>query len=90
MWNAPRPQTLRWVKRGLIVVVLMTFLRLWVGPADLDRRAQAQIPDSGMQRKLMLEELRRTNQLLMEIKQILASGTFNVRVEGADNKGADN
>ena len=48
--------------------------------------ASAQIPDSGMQRKLLLEETRRTNQLLTELIQTIKTGTFKVRIEGTDNK----
>ena len=68
------------------VFVLLTCLRVWVGPMPLLQRAQAQIPDSGMQRKLLLEETKRTNRLLSDIKHIIETTTFNVRIEGADNQ----
>ena len=38
----------------------------------------------------MVDEIRRTNQLLEEIKQILSSDTLNVRIQGADNASTDN
>lgn len=48
-------------------------------------QAYGQIPDAGLQRKLILEEAVRTNQLLAEIKIMLAERTLNVRIQGADN-----
>lgn len=66
--------------------VLATCLWVWVGPGTILEPARAQIPDSGMQRKLLLEEARQTNLLLTEIKQLLKDHTFNVRIEGADNQ----
>lgn len=66
--------------------VLLTCLRVWVGPFPILREARAQIPDSGLQRKLLLEEAQRTNQLLSDIKRILESGDLNVRIKGADNE----
>ena len=76
----------RWLRAALGILVLGTCLRVWLGPTTVISPAQAQIPDSGMQRKLLLEETRRTNQLLKEIKQLLEKHTFNVRVDGADNQ----
>lgn len=70
----------------LPVLVLLTCLRVWLGPFPIIETAQAQIPDAGLQRKILVEEVRKTNQLLTEIKQLLTSHTFNVRMEGADNK----
>ena len=70
----------------IAVVVLATCLRVWFGPLPFVETAQAQIPDSGLQRKLLLEEAKQSTQLLRDIKQILTSHTFNVRMEGADNQ----
>ena len=69
--------------------VLLTCIRVWVGPVPAAQPACAQIPDAGSQRRLALDEARRTNLLLSEIKQVLSTHTFNVRIEGADNTGAD-
>jgi len=63
----------------------LTCLRVWSGPITFLERAEAQIPDSGLQRKQQLDEIRHTNELLSEIKQILLTRTFNVVVQGADN-----
>ena len=78
-------------KRRLLTALLgvfavLTCLRVWTAPATLGGPALAQIPDSGAQRKLLLEEARETNRLLADIKQLLESHTFNVRVRGADNQ----
>ncbi|MBN4058910.1 hypothetical protein JYU10_00405 [bacterium AH-315-J04] len=50
----------------------------------------AQVPDSGKQRILLIEQATRTNQLLAEIKQILAKDTLKVQWEGADKPSTDN
>jgi hypothetical protein len=70
----------------LAVLVLAICVRVALGPISNLNQAQAQIPDSGLQRKQLLDEAKRTNQLLTEIKQLLTSHTFNVRVQGADNQ----
>lgn len=69
-----------------LIVVLATCFRVWVGPFPLTSQAQAQLPDSALQRIQLLKESRRTNQILGEIKQLLQSHTLNVRVVGADKK----
>jgi len=74
----------------LSAFILASCLRAWFGPVTIVDSAQAQIPDSAMQRKRLLDEARRTNQLLSEISQILTSGTLNVRLTTADKPGADN
>lgn len=79
-------QKRRLLHGGISLFVLLTCIRVWVGPQAILEQAQAQIPDSGMQRKLLLEEARQTNQLLSEIKQLLKTHTFNVRIQGADNQ----
>ena len=76
----------RFLTNVLTILVVLTCLRVWVWPIPELPGAKAQIPDSGMQRKLLVDEVKRTNQLLGDIKQILTSHTFNVRMEGADNQ----
>ncbi len=75
-----------WLRGVIGLFVVVTCLRVWVGPVAILEPARAQIPDSGRQRKQLLEEARRTNQLLTEIKQLLKDHTFNVRMERADNQ----
>lgn len=70
----------------LIVFLVLTCWRVWFGPADVLPTAAAQIPDSGLQRKLLIEEVRKTNQLLTTLGQTITSHVFKVRVMGTDNK----
>lgn len=76
----------RWLVRIMYVAVMMTCLHVWFGPVHLLNEVQAQLPDSALQRKHILEETRQINRLLTEIKQILKTGTLHVRIQGADNK----
>lgn len=71
----------------LTAVVLATCARVWLGPEPVIDSAQAQIPDAGAQRKELVEELRRTNQMLGDITQLLKTHTFKVRVEAPDKPG---
>lgn len=75
----------RWFMRIIFMFVFVTCLRVWTGPVSILNEAQAQLPDSALQRKHILEETRKTNRLLTEIKQILRSETLHVRIQGADN-----
>lgn len=77
----------RWLRFSLGLLILVTCLRVWVGPTPILQEAQGQIPDSAMQRNQLLEEARRTNRLLEEITKLMQEHTFNVRVQGADNQG---
>lgn len=72
-------------KPALYVLAVLSCLRVWTGPTQILPRAEAQIPDAGLQRKLLHEELQRTNEQLAEIKQLLSTHTLNVRIAGADN-----
>jgi len=83
----PAPRNAWFTARGILfALVAASCLRAWIGPVSIETTAQAQIPDSGLQRKQQLEEARLTNQLLSEIKVLLEKGTFNVRLQGADNQ----
>lgn len=66
--------------------LLLTCLRVWVYPDTLVEPARAQIPDSGAQRQRLLEEVRKTNRLLTEIRQLLEGHTFNVKLQDPDNQ----
>ncbi len=79
-------QKRRLLHGGISLFVLLTCIRVWVGPEAILEQAQAQIPDSGMQRKQLLEESRQTNRILLEIKQLLKTHTINVRIQGADKQ----
>lgn len=84
--NTERRSLIReWLLPGLIVA---TCIRVWLIPGgEVLPRAQAQIPDSGMQRKQILSAAQRTNELLTQIADILGSGTIQVRLVDADNTG---
>ena len=81
------PRQNRCVIRLVTLLVALTCLRIWLGPFPLLERAEAQIPDAGLQRKQLVDEARRSNELLSDIKRILESQTLHVRLEGADNQG---
>jgi len=75
----------RWIMWIFFVFVFVTCLRVWTGPVSVLNEVQAQLPDSALQRKQILEETRKTNHILTEIKQILRSETLHVHIQGADN-----
>jgi len=81
-----QPQKRRWLYDLTCLLMLLTCVRVWVGSAPVMQSAQAQIPDAGAQRKALVEEARRTNELLTEIKDLLENRTLNVRIQGADNQ----
>lgn len=65
--------------------IAATCVRVWLGPGPMVPQASAQIPDAGLQRREVLAETRRTNQLLEQILRTLQTGTIQVRLEGTDN-----
>ena len=83
--TSPRRGANRLLRIVVGLVLLLTCVRVWIGPVPLAARAEAQTVNPALQRKQVLEEARRTNQLLSDIKLILESQTLNVRMEGADN-----
>ena len=76
----------RFLPAVFVVFVLVTCIRVWVGPVPVVKSANGQMVDPGRQRKELVEQARRTNELLEEIKQILTDHTLNVRLRGADNQ----
>ena len=78
-----------WVREWILpALIAATCIRVWLIPGgDVLPRAQAQIPDSGLQRKQILSAAQRTNALLTQIVDILGSGTIQVRIVDADNTG---
>jgi hypothetical protein len=73
------------LKTVLWAFIALSLIRLWTSPGLL-QRAEAQIPDAGVHRKQLLEEVRRSNEILLEIRRLLADGTLNVKIKGADNQ----
>ena len=90
MFSSSQHQKASFSRIALVLFVLFTCVRVWLGPMPMVDTVQAQIPDAGVQRNTMVDEIRRTNQLLTEIKQILTTQTLNVRIHGADNTSTDN
>jgi len=83
----PQTRNPRFTDRLVVFFVILTCLRIWIGPFPILERAEAQIPDAGLQRKQLVDEARRTNELLSDIKRILETQTLQVRLQGADNQG---
>ena len=84
---SPQPRSHRFLDRLVVFFVILTCLRIWLGPFPVLERAEAQIPDAGLQRKQLVEAAQRTNELLSDIKRILETQTLHVRLQGADNQG---
>jgi hypothetical protein len=86
-----REFTLDRFTRGVLVAltVLLTIIviELWAGRPTMTPEARAQVPDSGAQRNQMIEETRRTNQLLEQILDHLR--TKPVKVKTVDTDKAD-
>ncbi len=57
---------------------------LLAGQALHPPRAEAQIPDAGLQRRKSTEQAAETNRLLMEIVKVLRTETLKVRVVEPD------
>lgn len=68
-----------WSHRILLLVALATVLRVWFGPIPVEPTAQAQLPNQGAKLAEQLAETQRTNQLLVEIRDLLKHGTLSVR-----------
>ena len=82
-----QPRSHRFMDRPVVFFIILTCFRIWLGPFPLLERAEAQIPDAGLQRKQLIDESRRTNELLSDIKRILETQTLHVSLQGADNQG---
>ena len=84
--NNRRPPSLS--RLVLILFLATTAWKVWVGEPRVVPVASAQIPDSGLQRKVLIDEVRKTNRLLTELHRTIKTHTFKVRIEGTDNKAA--
>jgi len=90
MFTSSQRQNEGFLRSLIILFVLVTCIRVWLGPVPLLSSAEAQLPDSALQRVKLIEATQRTNELLAGIKHLLSDGTLNVRIDGADNTRADN
>ena len=75
-----------WGRTILTAAVLATCLKVWVGSPPLLSQAQAAQANPAQQRKLVLAQAVRTNELLADIKRLLEHHTLNVRIRSADNQ----
>lgn len=71
--------------RGLLAVLTVLLAVLiaelwWIGPAIVPA-ASAQIPNAGTQRNLLVEEQKRTNELLARIARRLDEGPVRVQMD---------
>ena len=66
----------------LLLAIIAIELSAVMGP--IESRAWAQIPDSGLQRKQMVDAQERSNSILEGILQHLRSQTIKVKVVGTD------
>jgi hypothetical protein len=65
----------------LFIVVVELAMLLWPGVPS----AQAQIPDSGLQRLQLLDAVERTNQKLDDLNKLLRTQVLKVKVVSTDN-----
>ncbi len=78
----PNRQILRVI---LGAFLLVTCIKVWLGPANVVQTAEAQIPNAGTQRIQLVNEVRKSNELLAQIALTLKSQTLKVEVQGTDN-----
>jgi uncharacterized protein YpmS len=69
---------------AVLLAIIVVQLSGWVGPGQ--RQVQAQIPDSGLQRRQLLDAQDRTNQLLEDILHHLQTQSVKVRVVSTDKE----
>ena len=70
----------------LIAIILAVIAaELWVALPAIGPKAQAQIPDSGLQRHVMIDEVQRTNRLLDRLLDHLQTKRIKVTTQ-ADEK----
>lgn len=80
----------RWTRRVLCVIAALLAViavELWQARPSMLPRAEAQIPDTGLQRENMVREARQTNALLTQILEHLRSKPIKVEMDGTDSGG---
>ncbi len=80
-WSERYLPALLTVIAGLLVAIIVE-LAVLISPGL--PAAQAQIPDSGLQRREMIEAVERTNRKLDELRDVLRDQVLKVRVVGTD------
>ncbi len=74
----------RGVLIALTVLLTIIAIELWAARPSTIPAAQAQVPDSGLQRYQMIDEARRTNQLLEQILEHLRAKAVKVTITDTD------
>ena len=81
--SCPRNRLEFWV----VVAVLGTLaVQVWSNTPSILPAAVAQIPDTGLQRKQLIDEQRRTNDLLEQIVDVLRSKTIKVELAPSEKE----
>jgi len=80
------PRRSSFERSTLVVSLGALFLVLWLLPDGLQKTAQAQVPNANLVRKQQLAETKKTNQLLTEIRSLLASGGAKMQLVQAPTK----
>jgi hypothetical protein len=75
---------LRWTLTAIAALLAVIAIELSALLGPLEPQANAQIPDSGLQRVQLLEAQQRTNATLDQILQHLRTQTIKVVVTGTD------
>ncbi len=79
----------RWYRVAVVGLLAVIAAALLDGRPSLLPAASAQIPDTGLQRQQIVDELRVTNQLLDRIARHLETRTVKVRVASPDELDTD-
>ncbi len=65
--------------------LVATCFKVWIGSPNAIPAAEAQIPNAGNQRLQLVNEIRKSNELLAQIALTLKSQTLKVEIQGTDN-----
>ncbi|UCD27946.1 MAG: hypothetical protein JSV03_12705 [Planctomycetota bacterium] len=84
MNNSVDERWLRWVLTSIAVLLAIIAIELSALVGPFMQQAQAQIPDSGLQRIQLLESQVKTNSTLGQILQHLRTQTIKVKVVSTD------
>lgn len=72
----------------IAVLLAVLIVELWALRPETAPAAHAQIPDTGLQRQQIVEEQRRTNELLSAMLEHLRTQAVKVRVESSEKPAA--
>ena len=71
---------------AIAILLTVVAVELWMGCPSMVESAVAQVPDSGLQRKVLNEKVRKTNRLLEQILQHLQTKPVKVEVLDPDKR----